>query len=423
MPPLEPAAHAPTRNRSSVWDLLWSRLARQAAGFAGASLLATALAVVATALLTRNLRTEEFGSYSFAVALLFFVALFFDFGLFSPAAQLAAVNPRERREIVGTALLVYLPVGAAFSATIYVLSFVVDSWFNVDAGNALRLSALPAIAFPSVLVVQRLAQGTDRLHVASVGTVLAQLLLVGALALAVGLSSLTTSSGLALRSFTLLLAMVASALWLRPLFGHLRRWVPELVKEARAWGLQAYVGRITSIGTYNMDVLMLGIWASPDAVGFYVLAASLAMASGLPVMAMATAAFAQMAREPAIPRRWIVIATVVGAVCAVTAWLLADPVIRLFFSDRYVAAAALVLPLALGEFVRGVTTLFNNFLSAHRRGREMRDAGLILTASNLVFNFALIPPFGASGAAWASLLALTVNLVGYVVFYRRSFAL
>jgi O-antigen/teichoic acid export membrane protein len=39
----------------------------------------------------------------------------------------------------------------------------------------------------------------------------------------------------------------------------------------------------------------------------------------------------------------------------------------------------------------------------------------------VAFNFALIPSFGASGAAWASLLALVANLVAHVVFYRRSF--
>ena len=97
--------------------------------------------------------------------------------------------------------------------------------------------------------------------------------------------------------------------------------------------------------------------------------------------------------------------------------------VRAFFSARYVAAAGLVLPLALAQYVRGITGLFNTFLSAHGRGREMRNAGLVLTVSNLVFNFALIPPFGARGAAWASLLALLANLVAYVAFYRRSYSL
>jgi O-antigen/teichoic acid export membrane protein len=94
--------------------------------------------------------------------------------------------------------------------------------------------------------------------------------------------------------------------------------------------------------------------------------------------------------------------------------------IRLAFSPRYAPAAALVLPLALAQAVRGVTSLYNTFLSSHGRGRQLRNTSFVLTGSNLIFNFALIPPFGAAGAAWASLAALVVNLAAYVVFYRRT---
>lgn len=409
--------------KAAISQLLRSRTAWQAAGFAGAGLLANVLGVVATALLTRNLTTAEFGSYSFAVSLLFFVALFFEFGIISPAARLAALSPaHERREIVGSAFLLYLPIGAAFSAMIFGLSFGVDSWFHVNAGHALRIAALPAIAFPFVLVLQRLALGVDRLHVASVSTPLAQLLIVALLAITLTAANLSTATAVALRSIAVLLATLAAALWLRPIFRTARRWMPELVRQTREWGFHVFVGRLLSIGTYNMDVLMLGIWTNSRTVGFYSLAGSLAAASGLPVTAMATALFTRMAHAPAIERRWLTVAVSVGATSALAAWLLAEPAIRILFSSRYVPAAVLVLPLALAQFVRGITAVFVNFMSAHARGREMRNAGFILTGSNLLFNFALIPPFGARGAAWASLLALLLNLMGYVVYYRRSYS-
>ena len=427
-PDAPPATHRQwTRSLAAVrrgaQQFVRSRTALQSAGFAGASLVANVLALVATALLTRNLTTAEFGSYSFSVTLFFLVALLFDFGLFSPAARLAAITDgRKRREVVGCALLVYLPVGAAFSATIFVLSFGVDNWFHVDAGHALRVAALPASAFPFVLVLQRLAEGTARLHVASVSTAFAQLIFVSFVALALVAGSVSTASALTLRSLALLLATGASALWLRPIFRAARHWLPELLRQTREWGLHAFVGRILSIGTYNMDVLMLAIWTNSQSVGFYSLAGSLATASGLPVIALAAALFAPLARQPAIARRWIVIATSVGGLCALVAWLLAEPVVRIFFSARYLPAAGLVLPLALAQFVRGVTGIFNTFFSAHGRGRDMRNAAFVLTTSNIVLNFALIPPFGARGAAWASLFALSANLVAYLALYRRSSA-
>jgi O-antigen/teichoic acid export membrane protein len=408
-----------------VWRLLRSRTARQAVGFAGSGLLVNALAVVSTAILTRNLRTTEFGSYAFANSLLGLVALFFEFGWFAPAARLAAVtNRRDKREIVGAALVLYLPVGAAFSATVFALSFWTDDWFNVDAGHALRIAAPIAIAFPFVYALQQLAQGVDQLHVASVTSVLAQLLLVALLGLVlVSSGDLSTSNALVVRSLAFLIAIFCGVLWLRPAFGAVRRWAREILRQAREWGFHQTLGRLFSIGTYNMDVLMLGLWATPRWVGLYVLAGSVASASGLPVLGLSAALYPRMARVRAIARPWLVAAITIGAATSLGAWLLAEPLIRIFFSDRYVAAASLVLPLVLAQLVRGVTTIFNTFLSAHGRGVELRNAGIVLTLSNVAFNFALIPPYGAHGAAWASLLALLANLIAHVFFYRRFYDL
>jgi O-antigen/teichoic acid export membrane protein len=80
----------------------------------------------------------------------------------------------------------------------------------------------------------------------------------------------------------------------------------------------------------------------------------------------------------------------------------------------------LVLPLALAAAVRGVTSLYNMYLGANARGRELRNVGSLLAGSNLALNFALIPTFGATGAAWASFGALIVNFAGHVFYYRRA---
>jgi len=237
----------------------------------------------------------------------------------------------------------------------------------------------------------------------------------------VSVDGLDTTRALVLRSVGLLVAGAAAAVALRPLFRRSGHWIRVLVGHAREWGFHVFVGRVLSIGTYNMDVLMLGIWANSRSVGLYALAGAIATASGFPVVGLASALFGQMARARAIERRWLALSVAIGVPCMLLAWLLAGPVIRAFFSPRYAAAAALVFPLALAQLVRGVTGIYNTFLSAHGRGSDLRNAGLVLTGSNVAFNFALIPSFGASGAAWASLLALVANLVAHVVFYRRSF--
>jgi O-antigen/teichoic acid export membrane protein len=398
-----------------------SRILWQATLFTGSNVAVSLLGIVSTTILARQLGSAGFGSYSFAVAFLAFIAMIFEFGLFAPAARLAAVAaPMRQRRILGAALLLYIPVGFAFSATVFACSFVVDTWFHVSAGTALRIVAPLAFAIPFTQILQLLAQGVDRLHIASITSVAMQSLLVGLLLFATTVGRLEVGSAVALRCVAVTGGAVAAVVWLRPTFDRIADHVSELISGARAYGVQLYIGRVLSIGTYNMDVLMLGIFTNPRSVGFYTLAGSVAAAAGLPVVGMAAALFSRLAHANSIRAHLLVAAVVVGVITTLVAWVFARPFIDAVFGKQFQPAAELVLPLALAQGVRGVTAIYNTFLQAHGRGRELRNAGLVLTASNLVFNFVLIPPFGAAGAAWASLFALGANLAAHIVSYYQT---
>ena len=400
---------------------LSSALLRQSALYATTNLGISGLGVIASALLARHFATSEFGAYSFAVAFIAFSAMFFEFGLFMPVARLSSAEQAEgQREIAGAAFLAYIPVGLSFSLLILLLSFQVDGLFRVHAGGILRVAAILAFVYPFGLVAQWLTLGSGRLHLYSLATFASQLLFVTLVVASLLISRPLSVAG----AVTLLLAAaglgwLVFALWIRPTLRNLRLRLHQLWAGARDYGAQVYVGRILGIGTYNMDVLMLGALSNSAAVGFYVLAGAIAGGSGMPAMAFATALFRNLANRPLIERRWLLMSVGLATASTIVAWLLADPFVRIVFAQRYAPAAALVVPLAAAAGVRGVTSLYNSFLSAHGLGKELRNAGLALTVSNLIFNFALIPPFGATGAAWASLLALVVNLVAHLAGYRR----
>jgi O-antigen/teichoic acid export membrane protein len=400
---------------------LGSRILRQAAVFTASSVLTSAVGMVAKALLARSMSPHEFGAFSFAVSFLMFVGLFFDFGVFLPAARLAALGgPDERRQVVGSALLLFVPVGLACSLGVFALSFGVDSWFHIEDGGALRIVAPLAFVYAFTQVSLPLSQGLDRLNAWSVSGVVGQLLFLGAIAAVVAWGAVGVPLLLVLRAGGLLVGSGVLVAWLRPSFREPVRHARRLAGDARSYGFQVYVGRMLSIGTYQMDVLMLAAYTDATSVGFYALAGAVSYALGLPVLGMATALFPQLAGATELRRRWILISTAVGATALLGALVLARPVITFVFSDRYAAAAALVGPLVAAEAVRGVTSVYNSYLSAQGRGRELRNAALVLTCSNVVLNIALIPPFGAMGAAWASLLALVANLLAHVVVYERS---
>lgn len=403
-------------------SLLRSRPVIQSAVFTGSNIVVNLLGLVATAVLARTLGPDGFGEYAFAVAFLVFVAMFFDFGVFLPAARLAATaSGNEQRRVVGAAVLAFLPIGLAFICAVFALSFAVDAVVSESAGHALRVSAPLALAYPFVQVALQLSQGVDRLHVSSITTAIGQGAFVVFLLAALGaLAEIPISLALTLRGAALIIAGIVFLVWIRPLFADARRHFAPLLRDTRVYGFSVYVGRVLSSGTYSMDTLMLAAFADARAVGYYVLAGTIAYASGLPVLGLGTALFATMARRDSIARRWLVAAWAIGLLAVGLVWALAPLIVEAVFSSSYLPVVGLVLPLALAQMVRGVTSIYNNYLAAHAEGRALRNAAIVLTVSNVVLNFALIPPYGAKGAAWASLGALTLNFVAHVFYYRRS---
>lgn len=398
-----------------------SRLLGQGAGFAASQAAVAGLGAISTALAARALTTHGFGSLTFAVSFLAFTSLFFDFGLFLPTSRLIALaNAREQREIIAAGLAAFLPIGLLFSLSTFALSFGVNSWFNVDAGTAIRLIAPLALVYPFQALASCLTQGSGRLHIYSVTAVIGQGAYVIALVLITALrAKLTVALALELRLGGMLLGSVLLVLWLMPVFRHTVELIRRIVLHARSYGLHMYVGAVFGIATYNMDVLMVGAITNATEVGYYGLAGSIAYMVSLPVYGMCRALFPQMTQSPRLNNRWVGLAAVSGLICASAVVILSHPAVSLLFSGRYAPVLGLIPPLALAEAVRGVTTVYNSFLSAQGRGKELRNAAFVLTGSNLALNFALIPPFGALGAAWASLGALMLNFLAHVVIYRR----
>jgi O-antigen/teichoic acid export membrane protein len=399
------------------------RIVEQAVLFAAATAFVSLLSALAKALIARELPASSFGSFSFAMSFLLLAASIFEFGFFAPAARLAAQAKREHdvARIVGASFLIYIPIGLAFSAALFASSFFMDSWSHTSSGHALRVVAPVALVFPFTEISRWLAQGMGRLHIYSLTNAVTRALFVVALLIFFSLEERPSVASVILLQA---LAMLAGAFvfigWVRPIFREARRYLGPLIRDTRRFGFQIYVGRVLSVGTYNMDILMLAAWADARHVGLYALAGAVAAATGLPVAGMANALYPRMARVSRLQRRWVISASLITLTLALIAWALAEPFFRIVFSADYVPATRYLVPLLLAQIVRSVTGLYNNFFAVKGLGREMRNTGLVLTASNVALNFALIPRYGAMGAAWASFFALLANFLGYLYYYRRA---
>ncbi|WP_055492154.1 lipopolysaccharide biosynthesis protein [Streptomyces sp. TP-A0356] len=403
--------------------IAWSSTTvRQAVGFACSNAALGGLGMITSALLARALDVDAYSSYTFGKQLLLFSAMFFEFGLFLPAARMLALSdPAERRRTAGAVVALFVPVSVLFGVTVFALSWIVDACLDVHAGPALRMVALVSVGYPLDFVCLQTAQGLDRLHSYSIASVLSRLGFLGLLMTLPTTGVRLTSSGVLLAdTLFLLVGWVALLANLRPVFRGLRETMSRMLRGARDYGFSAYVGRVLSMGTYHMDTLMLGAASDPRSFACYMCAAALASPIALPSAGVATALFGRLTRQPRMEPRWVATVTLMSLLPAVALSTLAEPVVRLVYSEKFEMAAGLVPVLAAAQVISAVTRLFNSFLAAHGLGSDLRTAAITLTVSNLVLNLLLIPAFGAAGAAWASLLALAVNLIAHILRYRRA---
>jgi O-antigen/teichoic acid export membrane protein len=222
-----------------------------------------------------------------------------------------------------------------------------------------------------------------------------------------------------LRALTLAAGLILVGAWLRPRFARVRERVGHLVTDLREYGFSIYIGRVMSTGTYNMDILLVAAFADSEAVAFYALGRALAYGVSLPATGASSATFARMAALDRLPRHWLTRAVAVEGAAVIALAVIASPLIHFAYGPEFTGAVGLVVILGVAEAIRGITTFFNSFLNAHGRGRAIRRAGVVFTVTNIVASLALIPPFGATGAAWASLIAMAANLAVHVRGYDR----
>lgn len=194
----------------------------------------------------------------------------------------------------------------------------------------------------------------------------------------------------------------------------------ELRQENRVFGRKTYLGRIISMPTFNLDSVILG-WTHPmDSVGFYSLANSITR----PIMAVGDSVgsgyFRKFKNSPTIPRKLHLMTDLVMGVIALAAWASGTLIIRFYLGERFYETLPILPWIAAVMFIRGATSIYNNFLSAKGYGRELRLCGIVFGISNLVTNFTLIPLFGAMGCVVASAISLLINYTVHLFTYLKA---
>ena len=382
--------------------------------------LARVAAFGATAVLARRLGPAGFGIVGFAAALCGYLALAVHAGLQEVGVREVARAPERAGELYSSVATVRLMLaGAAF------LLLACVAWFLPKPVEVRWVVLLSGLSFFSLAVDPGwVLRGLERTTAVAVGLVLAQVI-YGALVF-LFVHQPTDVAWVPVLQFG---GELAAAAGLVRAVG--RRVRPgggcadgiRVLKHAAPLGLARAFRTIV----VTFDVVLLGFLATSREVGLYSAAYRLTFLL-MSVVASISAAYmpsyARVVDEGARPTRRLMEASLatgalIGAPLIIGVIVTAPALIELLFGAAYVEAATALRLLTLSVGLIFVYWIAGNLLIVVHRIGTYAKMQAVAAAVNIGLNLVLIPRFGISGAALATLASeLTVVCAAFVVMRR-----
>ncbi len=406
-------------------------LARQVALNASAltmgRLLNAGLGIFGVGITSRYLGVDVYGTLVTVTVFTTLLAALTDMGVWTIGARELAKRPAERQRLLNSLFTIGLGLSLFAAAVGLAVGFLVYSApgdrLEREAIAILILVPFPfaAAAAPAgayLISAQRAYTGA----VASTAASVAMTLILGVtVVLDLGFTAVLIAN--VAQSIVFAAVMLAYAL---PKVRFRCSWDVALCKQLLRWAIPLGVVYVLTSLYLRIDVILLSLVGSSQAVGIYGLAYKVVDTLYiLPVMVMVTLlpAFARLGQDPGRRDELVQKASTVMQVTVVPLLVFmvafADEVTTIAGGEDFEGAAVVLQILMLGVaagFLRAVFT--EALIAVNRQVWLMYTTGALLVA-NVALNLALIPVLGARGAALAYVASEAVALVLVLALFRR----
>ena len=170
---------------------------------------------------------------------------------------------------------------------------------------------------------------------------------------------------------------------------------------------------------YNMDMVMLGLMRTETEVGYYSAAYKVLLMSLIPAGIILNVFFPQLSiasgdkkRMRFLMGKYSIAMFIVGAFLSVMGIAFSKHIIIILFGSGFNHSIVLLQILMIDTIFVYVNMTYGNPLLAWNRETVYMYAISAGGVGNVILNFLLIPPYGAIGAAFATVLSEAIVLVG-----------
>ena len=404
--------------RERIFGALFSATSFATLAVAAATVLNLLLRLVIGRVIARPIGPEVFGQLVTLEGVLVLPALLTRFG-FLVASRLYVVRTEtelQRQEATGAIFLVAILRGAVLAVALIPGTLFIRYFYGAEIAAA-AMWIVPLVVFlPLAQMIPLLVPAYGRT------SLLVQCQLVGTIGWLVlgGTVVHLTSPKLPLLGLCRYLAMLTvvpvALVVLRPVFGHLRGHLMGLLGLWKSYGIHQYFAQLCDQGTTQIMILLLPAMAGPSEYGYYVLAQTIAVQTGLLSTALFQARFRRIAGIGWVPRKFVFANLLCIGVFAVGILAIQKLVIVVVYGSAFSPVSRLIPGLVLAEVIRSG---YRPYLTAVGGWGDARFkyTSFIAGPVAVVLYPVLISYYGVNGAVAATVLLAMVWLVLVVGFY------
>lgn len=374
------------------------------------------IGLITTVIVARTLGPAGRGLYAVAATVGAIGVQFGNLGLHASNTYYVARNRQLLPTLLGNSLIVSLVLGS-FGAIITWLIFTMFPKIAPVHGLLLILALLWIPLGLAYLLLQNLLLGIQKVrayNTVELVNKIISVILIGGLIITKLVSVETVFS-------TGLIALIVGCIWI---MWQLTKEIDQpftpslsLFKENIRYGIKAYLAAFFAFMVLRVDLLMVKYILGPEQVGYYSIAVSMAdLIYMLPVV-VGTILFPRLSVliEPVekwkLTQKTISAITIIMIVLAISASLLATPMVRLLFGQEFLPAVPAFILLMPAIVFLSVNTICMNFFAAINMPMIVIYSPVLAFTINIILNWIMLPWVGLSGASISSIISYGVMMV------------
>jgi O-antigen/teichoic acid export membrane protein len=377
-----------------------------------------ALGWIATLVVVRELSVSEFGRFQLTFSLLAIIGFVADLRLSRIVLrEVMDAEGEAASDTVGSYLGLRLVIGAV--SYVAAMAWVLIGSYPHDVVLATAVAGLNLVILSAAFAIILLFEARLWLRDVAISNVIGQVVQTG---LTFVISFLGIAS-IIWFSWSVVANSVALLLWLAIVMG---RAVPLRVRvEPARWWVWLKEAAPLALGAaldtvyFRIDIVMLSLLDTYHAVGSYSVGYKFSdLIGAVPLAVVAPALTMLVAAWPDDPagfrrtfRHALIILTVAAIGASVGFVLFAQPLVTLFYTERYASATDGARLLVVGQGLHFFTLLAFSTLVAVNRNRLYPIAMLLGVVVNVGLNLVLIPRYSYLGSGWATVVTEVLVMI------------